>query len=187
MLWLLLPWGRILFFPYLHTWTFITLFYLDLYFIFILFLDFYIPFLFGLFSTFFLPFLLFSQSWSHLRFPPSFFWYLRFLSCWIVKCIRFWSRKFLLSESDIVNDEANETESLQKPYKIFKSFSQSLEQFFLSVGQNNFGNKIPFLFVLYFFPLFSFLSEPWSHLRFIQSFFYFSRFVLCWILKCFHF
>ena len=27
----------------------------------------------------------------------------------------------------------------------FKSFSRSLEQFFLTVGQNNFGNKIPFL------------------------------------------
>ena len=27
----------------------------------------------------------------------------------------------------------------------FKSFSWSLEQFFLTVGQNNFGNKIPFL------------------------------------------
>ena len=27
----------------------------------------------------------------------------------------------------------------------FKSFSLSLEQFFLTVGQNNFGNKIPFL------------------------------------------
>ena len=26
----------------------------------------------------------------------------------------------------------------------FKSFSQSLEFFFLTVGQNNFGNKIPF-------------------------------------------
>ena len=25
----------------------------------------------------------------------------------------------------------------------FKSFSRSLEQFFLTVGQNNFGNKIP--------------------------------------------
>ena len=25
----------------------------------------------------------------------------------------------------------------------FKSFSQSLEQFFLTLGQNNFGNKIP--------------------------------------------
>ena len=29
--------------------------------------------------------------------------------------------------------------------KNFKSFSRSLEQFFLTVGQNNFGNKIPFL------------------------------------------
>ena len=28
----------------------------------------------------------------------------------------------------------------------FKSFSRSLEQFFLTVGQNNFGNKIPFFF-----------------------------------------
>ena len=27
----------------------------------------------------------------------------------------------------------------------FKSFSRSLEQFFLMVGQNNFGNKIPYL------------------------------------------
>ena len=29
---------------------------------------------------------------------------------------------------------------------IFKSFSRSLEQFFLTVGQNNFDNKIPFSF-----------------------------------------
>ena len=27
--------------------------------------------------------------------------------------------------------------------QVFKSFSQSLELFFLTVGQNNFGNKIP--------------------------------------------
>ena len=37
----------------------------------------------------------------------------------------------------------------------FKSFSQSLKQFFLTVGQNNFGNKIPFgKFVNYLLPLF---------------------------------
>ena len=29
----------------------------------------------------------------------------------------------------------------------FKSFSRSLEQFFLTVGQNNFGNKIPFFLI----------------------------------------
>ena len=29
----------------------------------------------------------------------------------------------------------------------FKSFSWSLAQFFLTVGQNNFGNKLPFLFI----------------------------------------
>ena len=28
----------------------------------------------------------------------------------------------------------------------FKSFSRSLEQFFLTVAQNNFGNKIQFFF-----------------------------------------
>ena len=27
----------------------------------------------------------------------------------------------------------------------FKSFSRSLEQFFVTIGQNNFGNKISFL------------------------------------------
>ena len=29
-----------------------------------------------------------------------------------------------------------------------KSFSRSLEQFFLTVGQNNFGNKISFMHIL---------------------------------------
>ena len=33
---------------------------------------------------------------------------------------------------------------------ISKSFSRSLEQFFLTVGQNNFGNKIPLLVTLIF-------------------------------------
>ena len=32
----------------------------------------------------------------------------------------------------------------------FKSFSRSLEQFFLTVGQNNFDNKIPFLPTTFF-------------------------------------
>ena len=31
---------------------------------------------------------------------------------------------------------------------IFKGFSRSLKQFFRAVGQNNFGNKIPFLLCL---------------------------------------
>ena len=34
-------------------------------------------------------------------------------------------------------------ENSQPSASNFKSFSQSLEQFFLTVGQNNFGNKIP--------------------------------------------
>ena len=33
----------------------------------------------------------------------------------------------------------------------FKSFSRSLEQLFLTVGQNNFGNKIPVMFATHFF------------------------------------
>ena len=32
----------------------------------------------------------------------------------------------------------------------FKSFSRSLEQFFLTVGQNNFGNKIPYFSIPWF-------------------------------------
>jgi hypothetical protein len=46
----------------------------------------------------------------------------------------------------------------------FKSFSWSLKQFFLTVGQNNFGNKITFLNISLFhkeseqnFPIFSFI------------------------------
>ena len=32
----------------------------------------------------------------------------------------------------------------------FKSFSRLLEHFFLTVGQNNFGNKIPFSYIFFF-------------------------------------
>ena len=39
-----------------------------------------------------------------------------------------------------------------------KSFSQSLEHFFLTVGQNNFGNKIPFFFGQFLFHAKTFLS-----------------------------
>ena len=42
--------------------------------------------------------------------------------------------------SDLKNFENSPPSALN-----FKSFSGSLEQFFLAVGQNNFGNKIPFL------------------------------------------
>ena len=40
----------------------------------------------------------------------------------------------------------------------FKSFSRSLEQFFLTVGQNNFGNKIPLL-----------KKEQNAHLQFLSQ------------------
>ena len=40
---------------------------------------------------------------------------------------------------------------------VLKSFSRSLEQFFLTVGQNNFGNKIPFPLILTF--LFGFICS----------------------------
>ena len=40
----------------------------------------------------------------------------------------------------------------------FKSFSRSLEQFFLTAGQNNFGNKIPILYLANFFYKWSFLN-----------------------------
>ena len=43
----------------------------------------------------------------------------------------------------------------------FKSFSRSLEQFFLTVGQNNFGNKIPLQLWLqkYFGPIVCYIGE----------------------------
>ena len=48
-------------------------------------------------------------------------------------------------------------ENSRLPASNFKSFSRSLEHFFLTVGQNNFGNKIPFaLFSLFLLPTFSF-------------------------------
>ena len=42
----------------------------------------------------------------------------------------------------------------------FKSFSRSLEQFFLTVSQNNFGNKIPFLSISDFY--YFFLNYSWT-------------------------
>ena len=44
----------------------------------------------------------------------------------------------------------------------FKSFSRSLEFFFLTVGQNNFGNKIPYFFLTY-------LHTPWTGVDIIDS------------------
>ena len=46
--------------------------------------------------------------------------------------------------------------------KILKIFSRSLEQFFLTVGQNNFGNKIPILHLFSFF----LCGIPYSPLNF---------------------
>ena len=41
----------------------------------------------------------------------------------------------------------------------FKRFSRSLEQFLLTVGQNNFGNKIPFLSYCISFSIFQFMEK----------------------------
>ena len=48
---------------------------------------------------------------------------------------------FLINCSSDLKNFANSSPSASN----FKSFSQSLEHFFLTVGQNNFVNKIPFL------------------------------------------
>ena len=56
----------------------------------------------------------------------------------------------------------------------FKSFSWSLEQFFLTVGQNDFGNKIPFLRIFWLISRFGFQMriEAYYHLfRFIVHYF----------------
>ena len=45
----------------------------------------------------------------------------------------------------------------------FKSFSRSQEQFFLTVGQNNFGNKIPFISKTQLFSILVFLVSGASY------------------------
>ena len=52
----------------------------------------------------------------------------------------FWPITVWINNSSDLENFANSWPSASN----FKSFSQSLEQFFLTVGQNNFGNKIPF-------------------------------------------
>ena len=53
----------------------------------------------------------------------------------------FWPFTVWINCSINLNNFANSWPSASN----FKSFSRSQEQFFLTVGQNNFGNKIPFL------------------------------------------
>ena len=53
----------------------------------------------------------------------------------------FWLFTIWINYSSGLKNFANSRPSASN----FQSFSQSLEQFFLTVGRNNFGNKIPFL------------------------------------------
>ena len=52
----------------------------------------------------------------------------------------FWPFSVWMNGSSDLKNIANSCSSASN----FKIFSRSLEQFFLTVGQNNFGNKIPF-------------------------------------------
>ena len=56
-------------------------------------------------------------------------------------------KKILLPEIITVTSDLKIFANSQPSASNFRSFSQSLEQFFLTVGQNNFGKKIPFLVV----------------------------------------
>ena len=64
----------------------------------------------------------------------------------------FWPFTFRINCSSYLKIFANSRPSASN----FKSFSQSLEHFFLTVGQKNFGNKIPFLSSC--FPILEFLE-----------------------------
>ena len=68
----------------------------------------------------------------------------------------------------------------------FKSFSRSLEHFFLTVGQNKFGNKIPFFFTGYILNLrlLSAFSEPkmCKDCLFIE-FYYITSFAKTWLTE----
>ena len=83
----------------------------------------------------------------------------------------FWSFTVWINCSSDLKNFANSRPSASN----FKFFSRSLEQFFLTVGQNNFGNKIPLLrprkqifLHQYFYPNFNIylpsirLVLPWS-------------------------
>ena len=56
----------------------------------------------------------------------------------------------LLTESIVLVIEKNLLK-FEAEGQEFAKILRSLEQFFLTVGQNNFGNKIPFLWVPYFY------------------------------------
>ena len=60
----------------------------------------------------------------------------------------FWTFPVLINCSCDLKNLANSWPSASN----FKSFSQSQEHFFLTLGQNNFGNKIPLLHFDNFFP-----------------------------------
>ena len=62
-----------------------------------------------------------------------------FFPIWILIVLMFTVRRNCSSDLKIF---ANSRPSASN----FKFFSRSLEHFFLTVGQNNFGNKIPFLY-----------------------------------------
>ena len=81
---------------------------------------------------------------SNLNFNCSNLWSLRNLKEQVKKafCYQklFWPFTLWINFSSDLKNFANSP----PPASNFKSFSRSLEQFFLTVGQNNFGNKIPF-------------------------------------------
>ena len=66
----------------------------------------------------------------------------------------------------------------------FKSFSRSLEQFFLTVGQNYFGNKIPLMNPFwesgFFRPKFMLFNPQHSQIGLTKTF----EFFFFWLRKC---
>ena len=86
---------------------------------------------------------------SNLNYNCSIFWDLRNLQEQVKKafCYQklFWPFTAWINCSSDLKNFANSWPSASN----FKSFSWSLEQFFLTVGQNNFGNKIQFFILNY--------------------------------------
>ena len=84
---------------------------------------------------------------SNLNYNCSIFWDLRNLPEQVEKtfCFQklFWPLTVWINCSSDLKNFENSRPSASN----FKSFSRSLEQFFLTVGQNNFGNKIRLLFI----------------------------------------
>ena len=67
------------------------------------------------------------------------------------------------------SSDLNTFENSQPSVLNFQRFSRSLRHFFLTVGQNNFGNKVPFFSKMFYFSLTPLLDSFYQNIRIIGT------------------